>query len=286
MGPGTLLLRRAGPATTVQDLGRPGLGHLAVPPSGAADAVSLTRANALVGNDAAAAGLETTLVGPEVELSVDAVVALTGAECAPRVDGRVAPWDEAFELPAGCRLRVGPLRRGVRAYLAVSGGLDVPAVLGSRSTDVLSGLGPAALRDGDELPLGSCRADAPTGSVPGPTPLADPTPLLLHAGPRRDWLTPAAIASVTTQPWTVRPDSNRVGVRLEGPAMTRTRTEELPSEGLVTGAVQAPPAGGLVIFLSDRPSTGGYPVVGVVAPEDLPRAAQARPGAPLSFRWA
>jgi biotin-dependent carboxylase-like uncharacterized protein len=276
-----LVVRRSGPSTTVQDLGRPGLAHLGVPPSGAADAVSLRRANALVGNAAGAAALEATLAGPELLLPVGTVVAVTGGECVPRLDGRPVAWDEPVEAPAGSVLRVGPVRRGVRAYVAVRGGIAVPPVLGSRSGDLLSGLGPPPLRDGDLLPIGSETAAPGTAAR---TPLYDEPVLRLHRGPRADWLTPGALEALTRGTWSVRPDSNRVGIRLEGPALARAVPGELPSEGVVTGAVQVPPSGGIVVFLADHPVTGGYPVVGIVDGADLPLAAQARPGTRVALR--
>lgn len=285
----SVLVRRAGPSTTVQDLGRPGWAHLGVPVSGAADSRSLRRANVLVGNDPGHAALEATLLGPELEFEADAVLAVTGAECALRLDGRPAPWDAPVQVPAGSLLRVGPLRRGARAYVAFAGGVDVAPVLGSRSTDVLSGLGPEPVRDGDRLPLGpvlSPRAPrASRGATPRPTPLAAAPVLRISPGPRRSWFGPGAVQALTASSWRVRPESNRVGVRLEGPALPRTRPGELPSEGLITGAVQVPPVGGPVIFLADRPVTGGYPVLAVVEEADLPLVAQARPGSLVRFAW-
>ncbi|MFL6129058.1 MAG: biotin-dependent carboxyltransferase family protein [Mycobacteriales bacterium] len=272
-----LTVLRAGPLTTVQDLGRPGYAHLGVPRSGAADRPALRRANRMVGNPEDAAGLETTLLGTRVRLEADRWVAVTGAGAEVSVDGR--PVRSPFEVRAGAALRVGTARRGLRSYLAVGGGIAVPEVLGSRSTDRLSGLGPAPLRDGDRLPLGP-----PTDpGVPEDEPELPAEPVLrLRTGPRADWF--AGTGPLTAGAYTVGTDSDRIGLRLDGPRLTRVRHQELPSEGLVLGAVQVPADGRPVLFLADHPTTGGYPVVGVVHPDDVPLAAQARPGGRLRFQ--
>jgi biotin-dependent carboxylase-like uncharacterized protein len=265
---------RAGPLTTVQDLGRPGNAHLGVPPSGALDVPSLRRANRLVGNPDHAAALEVTLGGLEIELGRDAYVAVAGAELP--VHG--ATHAAAARVEAGARVRLGTARRGVRAYLAVDGGIAVDPVLGSRSTDLLSGLGPPVIGDGDVLPLGP-RCNAPHTDLGDAPTLDDEVVAPLHPGPRSDWLTDDRLFAIT---WTVSPQSNRVGIRLEGPALQR-RDAELPTEGLVTGAVQLPAGGQPLIFLADHPTTGGYPVIGVVDEAALPLLGQARPGSRLRF---
>ena len=183
--------------------------------------------------------------------------------------------------PAGAVLDIGPARAGVRTYLAVAGGIDVPPVLGSRSTDTLSGLGPAPLRDGDTLPLGP-----PTGPAAPVwfTPPLDREPRLrVTLGPRDDWFTADALDVLATATWTVSTRSNRVAARLEGPKLTRATTDELPSEGLVLGAVQVPIGGEPLVFLADHPTTGGYPVIAVVTRPGLDALAQAPPGTALRF---
>jgi biotin-dependent carboxylase-like uncharacterized protein len=278
----TLTVLRPGPLTTVQDLGRPGYAHLGVPPSGAADAPALRLANRLAGNDLGTAALELTLGGLTVVLSETRWAALAGAPAPLTVDGRPADPYAPVEVPAGARLAVRTPATGVRSYLAIGGGFAVAPVLGSRATDVLSGLGPAPLAAGAVLPLGA-PAGGPGTAVPVPDPDADRT-LRLYPGPRADWFTGAALDRLTGCPYEVSADSNRVGVRLRGPAMPRRDDRELPSEGLVTGAVQVPADGQPLLFLTDHPTTGGYPVIGVVHPDDLPLAAQARPGSSLRFR--
>ncbi|TFV52565.1 biotin-dependent carboxyltransferase family protein [Blastococcus sp. TF02A-35] len=275
-----------GPLTTVQDRGRPGWAGIGVTRSGAADRASAALAGRLVGNDPGAALLETTAGGLRVRARRTLLVALTGAPAGPRVDGRAAPWNAPFTLRAGSELALAAPAVGLRSYLAVRGGIDVPPVLGSRSTDTLSGLGPAPLRAGDLLPVGGPGEEQPVVDVaPVPPPRADPV-LRVLPGPRRDWLAPEAWRALVTAEWVVGTASDRVGLRLGGPALQRAREGELPSEGLVPGAVQVPPDGAPVLFLADHPVTGGYPVLAVVATRDLPAVAQLRPGDVLRFRPA
>ncbi|MFG3301377.1 biotin-dependent carboxyltransferase family protein [Micromonospora chersina] len=272
---------RAGALTTVQDQGRPGWAHLGVPRSGALDPAALRLANRLVGNPEHAAGLEITLTGCELRFTRAVTVALTGAPVDVLVERRAGDTGRPLSLPAGAILRIGPARAGVRSWLAVSGGIAVEPVLGSRATDTLSGLGPPLLRDGDRLPVG-----APTGP-PAPVDLtvAPAVPaglrLALRPGPRQDWFTPAALDLLLSTAYTISPASNRVGARLAGAALPRAVAGELPSEGLVLGAVQVPPDGQPLIFLADHPTTGGYPVIGVV--DDVTPLAQARPGTTVTF---
>ncbi|MGW5640752.1 5-oxoprolinase subunit C family protein, partial [Streptomyces sp. NPDC003832] len=212
-----LVVVRAGALTTVQDTGRPGHAHLGVPRSGALDGPAAALANRLVGNPAGAAVLETTLTGVSVRPRSPLTAAVTGAHCAVAVDGRPAAWGAPVRVPAGALLEVGPAVAGVRGYLAVSGGIAVDPVLGSRSTDLLSGLGPAPLADGAVLPLGRPGAlPARVDVAPQPAP---PGELLLGVspGPRDDWFTPAALRTLLTCTYRVSPASNRIGLRTEGP---------------------------------------------------------------------
>ncbi|MFH8801459.1 biotin-dependent carboxyltransferase family protein [Streptomyces sp. NPDC017936] len=278
-----LAVVRAGALTTVQDGGRPGHAHLGVPRSGALDVPAAALVNRLVGNPVTAAVLETTLTGCAVRPRSAVVVAVGGAPCAVTVDGRPAAWGGPVRVPAGALLDIGAAVRGVRSYVAVSGGIAVEPVLGSRSTDLLSGLGPAPLADGTVLPLGDVHG--PPARVDVAAQPAPPAELVLRVtpGPRDDWFTPEAVRTLTSRAYRVSPASNRIGLRTEGPALERARPGELPSEGMVLGAVQVPPDGRPVVFLADHPTTGGYPVIGVVRPADLPSAAQAVPGTPIRF---
>jgi len=274
---------RAGSLTTVQDLGRPGLAHIGVPPSGASDPRSLGLANRLVGNPDGAPGLEATLQGPALRFHRPASVALAGAPCRARAAGRPAGLHAVLHLDAGDVLDVGPALAGVRTYVAVRGGLAVEAVLGSASTDLLTGLGPAPLRAGDRLAVGTAAAAWPLVEVAPVPPLPDRPELRVVPGPRHDWFAPAALEALCGS-WRVQPSSNRIGVRLAGPVLERVRHDELASEGVVTGAIQVPPSGEPIVLLPDHPTTGGYPVIAVVAFEDLPALGQLRPGGEVSFR--
>jgi biotin-dependent carboxylase-like uncharacterized protein len=279
-----LTVLASGLLTTVQDRGRPGWASIGVTRSGAADRQAAALANRLVGNDAAAAVLEVTVGGLQVQAGRTLLVAVSGAPAPVTVDGRAAPFDAPLTLRPGQVLGLGNQAVGLRSYLAVRGGIGVPPVLGSRSTDTLSGLGPAPLRPGDVLPVGALAAAEPVVDVaPVGAPSSRPV-LRVLPGPRRDWMAPTAWTALTTEDWTVSPDSDRVGLRLAGPRLDRARTDELPSEGLVPGAVQVPPDGAPVLFLVDHPVTGGYPVLAVVTTDDLPAAAQLRPGDRVRFR--
>jgi biotin-dependent carboxylase-like uncharacterized protein len=263
---------RPGLLTTVQDRGRPGYAHIGVPPSGAADPAALELGNRLVGNPSEAAALEATLDGPVLRFDGPATVALTGGRTC-------APWAVA----AGEELDVGRCVHGVRTYVCVRGGIDAEPVLGSRSTDLLTGLGPAPLRAGDVLEIGPEPRDEPrSGTVPGHG-LPDTPVLRVVPGPRDDWFTAGAIEALCSQPWRVSSSSNRVGIRLEGPILERARRDELLSEGLVTGALQVPPSGQPILLMQDHPTTGGYPVIGVVRTGDLPIAGQLAPGTRVRF---
>ncbi|MFF8259804.1 biotin-dependent carboxyltransferase family protein [Streptomyces virginiae] len=281
-----LLVVRPGALTTVQDRGRPGHAHLGVPRSGALDTAAYALANRLLGNAPDAAVLETTLDGVSLRAAARTVVAVTGAPCPVRISGRPVAWGAPVGLPAGAELEVGGAESGLRSYVAVRGGLAVPPVLGSRSTDLLSGLGPPVLSAGMILPVGRPGPDPVAGADAYGLPAA-PSELLLplRPGPRADWFTGASLAGLWRSALRVSPSSNRIGLRTEGgPALVRARAGELPSEGMVLGAVQVPPDGLPVVFLADHPVTGGYPVVGVVPPGPaLDAAAQARPGTPVRF---
>ncbi|MEU4278526.1 biotin-dependent carboxyltransferase family protein [Streptomyces tanashiensis] len=274
---------RAGALTTVQDLGRPGYAHLGVPRSGALDPAALRLVNRLAGNGEDAAVLETTVDGCALRPRCAVTVAVGGAPCPVRVDGRPAAWGTTVRVGAGSVLEIGAAARGLRSYVAFGGGITVPPVLGSRSTDLLSGLGPAPLADGAVLPLGA--ASAVRGSVDAPPWPGPPDELVLRVrpGPRDDWFTAEALRAFITRAYRVSPASNRIGLRLEGPALERAVPGELASEGMVLGAVQVPPDGRPVVFLADHPTTGGYPVVAVVREADLGAAAQAVPGTPVRF---
>ena len=278
-------VRKPGLLTTVQDLGRPGLAHLGVPTAGAADRRAFGLANRLVGNQPGAAALEITLAGPELELEAGGWIALTGGRVTAHLDGRPVPMDMAVRADPGQVLRVGSVTSGLRAYLAVRGGIDVPPVLGSRSTDTLAPVGPPRLEEGARLPVGDQAGGDPYRQV-APTPPVDPEPVLRTVrGPRDEVFTHDAVRGLIGAAWTVTSDSDRTGVRLDGPVLERRRRVELASEGMVEGSLQVPPDGHPILFLANHPTTGGYPVIAVVVGADLPLAAQARPGTRMLFRF-
>lgn len=276
---------------TVQDLGRPGVAALGVALSGALDRAAARTANRLVGNPEDAAVIEATMGGLRVRAWRDAWFAVTGAWGPIRLDGHAIDPYEAHAWPAGAELHLDWYDHGARAYLAVRGALDAPPVLGSRATDVLAGLGPVRLRAGDELRLGpEPRTPIPVAVVaPWGAPHDDELEIALASGPRADWFTASARDALFEAVWTVTNDADRVGVRLDGPALERTgpaHNRELPSEGMVPGALQVPPSGRPTILLADGPVTGGYPVIAVVADAALDLLAQARPGTRVRFRHA
>jgi biotin-dependent carboxylase-like uncharacterized protein len=271
---------RPGPHTTVQDGGRPGRAALGVGRSGACDRRAHALANRLVGNPADAAVLEVVLGGLGVRAHGDLLLATTGARC-----GGPWPYAAPTRLRDGEVLSLGPPVTGVRTYVAVRGGLDVEPVLGARSTDVLAGLGPPVPAAGDLLPVGPVTGPLPVVDV---APVAEPADgdvvLEVLPGPRRDWFDDDAWTRLRTTRWAVTAESNRVGLRLDGGPLDRLREGELPSEGMVRGAVQVPPSGLPVLFLADCPVTGGYPVIAYVTDEDVDLAAQLRPGQGVRLR--
>ncbi|HEV3355196.1 MAG TPA: biotin-dependent carboxyltransferase family protein [Pseudonocardiaceae bacterium] len=284
----TVAILATGPQILVQDLGRPGFAHLGVPPSGALDVPALRLANRLVGNAESLAALEVLLGGLRLRAESSCVVAVTGPSTSVTVDGRERGTHAPIHLSAGDELLLAQPVDGLRNYVAVNGGIAVEAELGSRSTDVLSGIGPAPVHEGDMLPLGE-----PRGVAAGADELAAmavPAELTLPVllGPRDDWFDDPA-AQLRAGTWRVSPESNRIGLRLTGPALRRAERfagQELPSEPVVTGAVQVPANGRPVVFLADHPTTGGYPVLGVVPVPDLAALAQVRPGTVVLLRPA
>jgi biotin-dependent carboxylase-like uncharacterized protein len=275
---------RPGPLTTVQDLGRPGYGSWGIVAGGAADRQSFKLANRLVGNLESAAALEITGGGFEARLLGSAIIAVTGAASPIRVAGRLAAGNSPIRVPAGAEVAVGTPTRGIRSYLAVRGGLDTPRVLDSRATNLIAGLGLGALRRGDTIPIGR---DAVSDLHVDLAPVAgwfDRITLHVLPGPRRDWFTPESIRVMHSAAYTVTPASNRIGIRMAGPALARRTDRELPSEPVIRGAIEVPPDGQPILFLADHPTTAGYPVIAVAEPDDVDHAAQLRPGQQVQFR--
>lgn len=290
---------RAGMLTTVQDGGRPGSRRYGVPRSGALDLWALRTANALVGNEPDAAGLECTLLGPELRFRADTLFAVCGGEFELRLDGALVPSGRPVRAPEGSALSLGRAASGCRAYVALAGGIDVPPVMGSRSTDARSGFGGLqgrALQPGDALPLGA------------PSPVGDALLRQLRDGPARwgagragaaggaaslrfvrgpEWaaLAPEGAALLAAQPLTVQPASDRMGCRLHGQTPLRRSDDarEMTSEPVLPGTVQLPPSGQPLLLLADGQTTGGYPRIAQTALADLGVAAQLRPGDSVRF---
>lgn len=283
----SLTVVRTGPLTVFKDRGRHGQARLGVAPCGPVDRAAYERANALVGNPAGLAVLECTLGGLRLRAGEPVTLALTGTDAVLSIDGVAAGREEVVPVPAGAVVTVGTPRVGLRSYLAVRGGFDVPPVLGSRSTDRIAGIGPARPAPGDVLPVGPL-PDAPAVASPAPdlSPIMQFVTLEVELGPREHWFTASALATFLSAEFGVTPASDSVGLRLEGPELARARREELPSEGVVRGSVQVPPDGRPIVFQADHPVTGGYPVIAVLTPAAADRAAQLRPGARVRFAAA
>jgi len=268
-GPAVLRVLSAGAFASIQAAPRHGLGSFGVPAGGAMDTRSLARANVLVGNAPQAPALEIALAGPELEALGEVSVAIAGADLEAAWNGKPAPFDEAFRMAAGDRLRFGRARRGARAYLAVRDGLA-------------AGLLTRRLEAGEEIAVGSqpsavSRTPAPVVDVP------DELSLRVILGPQADWFEMAEINRFLTSGWRVSTMSDRRGLRLEGPPIPHVRAPEIAPEGAVFGSVQVPGGGAPIVLGPDGPVTGGYPKIATVIGPDLPRLGQAAPGALLRF---
>ncbi|MCC7256522.1 MAG: biotin-dependent carboxyltransferase family protein [Dokdonella sp.] len=280
--------------TTVQDRGRHGYANLGVGSAGPMDEVALRLANLLVGNDEGAGALEFTAQGPRLRFAQAARIAVTGAAFEVHHDDTLLPLWQSHVLPAGTTLDLGTATQGLRGYLAVAGGFALAPVLGSVATDLNSALGPfegRALRAGDSLDLNALPG-AELGSAPklrwslDPRPWFDPDPahpIHLIAGTHTDALDPASRAALHQAEFRLARDSNRVGLRLDGPRLALSAPLELASEATAFGTVQLPPGGQPIVLMAEHPTTGGYPRIGQVAAIDLPRLAQRRPGDRLRF---
>ena len=276
--PDGLYLVRAGLHTTVQDEGRWGLQHLGVPVGGALDLPALRRANRLVGNESAEAALEITRVGGAYRAEGTLQVAVTGASFALDLDGQPVPMDMVLTLPPGATLTFGPRRAGARAYLAVRGGLEVPRLLGSRSTWPMSPRR-GALTDATRLTVASRVARLPLAEAwPSPPPAER---VRVMPGPDAEEV-PGAFEALCAGRYRLLPTSTRMACPLDGPSIDLTMPQR-SSWGTVNGAVQVLPSGAPVVLLAERQTTGGYPVVAVVITADLSQVAQRAPGDEIRF---
>jgi biotin-dependent carboxylase-like uncharacterized protein len=283
---------QAGLLATVQDLGRPGLGHLGIPVSGATDRWSLVASSLLLGDEPGRPALEVTLGGTELVALETCFVALTGADLGATVDGRAAGTGTVHRLSGGSRLAFGGGAVGgavgARAYVGLAGGIAVEPVLGAAATYLsgqLGGIDGRAVRSGDRLVPGR-RGDL-TGAgrswpeIVARSPLARRGPLAVVAGPDLRRLPPGALEALCSDAWTVAPQSDRMGVRLTGRSIVHGAA--IVSEPMLPGAIQLPPDGDPIALLPDHQTVGGYPVVAVVSQADLPRLGQLRPGDQVRF---
>ena len=263
--------------TTIQDRGRIGVGALGVPRAGAADPDALELANRLVGNDPGEAALECTARGPTLVFATGAHVAVVGT-AEVDIDGRAVPPDLVLPVAAGQRLRVGAIAGDLRAYIGIDGGIATPRLLGSRSSDLLFGLGPGRLLAGDELALG--RPRRPHGRLERRREASGPRLLRVLVGP--DPVPAGTIRALMDGRWTVGEESDRVGLRLQGPALDG-RAPVVASKAMVTGAVQLPPDGAPIVLACDHATVGGYPVAAVVVSADRGELGRCRPGDEVRF---
>lgn len=291
---------KPGLSTTVQDQGRPGYYHIGIPTSGAMDTLALVAANRLVGNDPNAAALEAVFMGPELEFQRDAVVAVTGAELPAKVDGAAQPGWTAFPVRKGQVLSFDFLRKGARAYIAVSGGIDVPVVLGSRSTYTLGALGGhegRKLQDGDVLPLGEPGRAAQGRSVPeslrrGPS--GSPVELRMVPGLYWHWVTEGSHSAFLEDTWKVAPEADRIGYRFKAGRPLEFTPRERPfgagsdPSNIVDacypyGSIQVPGGTEPIVLHRDAVSGGGYMMVGTVISADMDLIGQLQPHTPTRF---
>lgn len=289
-----LRVETPGMLTTVQDLGRTGYEHMGVPPSGAMDPGALRLANALVGNPPNSAALEFTVLGSRLKvLDADCAIAFAGtAALHLGATGAwparaLAPW-QSHRLPAGATLTIGPLERGVRGYLAVSGGIAVPPVLGSASTLTrarLGGINGRALARGDVLDTGDSRGRSPRRWLASGDAgwFYRDAPVGVVLGPQQDHFAPDEIERFLGATYRLAPQSDRMGLRLEGPAIAHAKGADIITDPIAAGSIQIPGAGQPLIAMNDRQTTGGYPKIATVISADLPRLAQMRPGQPVRF---
>lgn len=278
----SLLVVDPGYLTLVQDAGRPGLGSQGVGASGAFDRAAMRQLHALLGDPAEAAVLEVLAGGLRLRAEADHLLAVTGGIGPIHVDGEHVEHGRAFVARAGQEVVVGPVGLGLRVYVGVAGGVEVDPVLGSRSADTMSGLGPPRVAAGDVIEVGAPAHPAEIEDVPALL-TSGATTVSAVPGPRDDWFTDDAVRTFFSAQWSVSARSDRIGVRLDGPALERQVTDELPSEPCVRGSVQVVSAGMPVVLGPDHPVTGGYPVIAVVLDDHVDRLAQVRPGEIVRF---
>ncbi len=277
-----------GVLTTVQDEGRYGYEQFGMSPSGPMDVRAFRTANLLVGNPMGESALEATVLGPTLRFQIDNVVAVTGADMSPVLNGRPCPMYQAVAVKAGDQLRLGAAKTGCRTYLAFAGGLDVPQVMGSRATALQNRVGGyqgRKLAKGDQIGF---RAPDPALTLPRTAPVPAPAgrevTIRVILGPQDDLFTQEGIQTFLSQPYTVSKDFDRMGCRLEGAVITHKTDGNIISDGMVTGAIQVPTSGQPIIMLAERQTVGGYTKIATVISADLPLVGQCKTGDVIRFQ--
>jgi antagonist of KipI len=302
-----LIIDKPGLQTSVQDLGRPGFQQYGVVAGGAMDPYAHRVANLLVGNSENCATIEAALAGPSIRFETDSLIALAGGDLSPSIDGEPVPMWRPVAVKAGAVLSFGMAVSGCRVYVAVAGGIEVPEVMGSRSTYTkarIGGLDGRCLEKGDRLPVGNpsihakqwtatvlskaghkqfCAADWSVSDDLIPL-YGKEAEIRMMRGPQHHWFDEESLAAFFGGIFTVSSESDRMGYRLKGDTLRLSEPRELLSEGVVAGAVQVPSGGSPILLMADRQTTGGYPKIGQAAAVDLPIVAQMQPGAKLRFR--
>lgn len=283
----TVRVTKPGLSTTVQDRGRFGFAHLGISPCGAADAVSLRIANLLVGNEEYAPALEMTLLGATLTFDEPAIVAISGANCECRLESQVVGTNSAIMVPAGAVLQCGSTIDGARCYLAIQGGLDVPVVMGSASTDIrgrFGGYQGRRLQGGDVLRIGHTihprAGKVRPGALDG---MRGPHSIRVTSGAQRDWFSDAAYAKFLAASYAVSEQSDRAGLRLNGEAVPTREAKQLLTDGIPLGAIQVTQDGQPIILFVDQQTTGGYPKIAGVIAADMHQVGQLRPRDEVRF---
>lgn len=287
-----IIIENPGLLTTIQDEGRCGFEQFGVSPAGPMDRESFHIANILVGNSRGESALECTLTGPSLRFDQDNVIAVTGADMSPLLNGAPCAMNRAFCVKSGDELKLRPAKSGCRTYVAFAGGLDVPAVMGSRATGIqnkIGGVGGRKLANGDSIKFRSpapCLDNMEFRTADHAVRGGNNSVIRVIMGPQDDYFTDGGIETFLGQPYTLTNDCDRMGCRLEGAAIEHKTDGNIISDGMVTGAIQVPTAGQPIIMMAERQTVGGYTKIAAVITEDLPVIAQCRPGDIVRFKSA
>lgn len=286
---GMIKITKPGFFTTVQDRGRMGFQRYGIPVAGAMDDFSFRVANILLGNDENAAALETTFMGPDMQIEFDGFIAITGANMEPKINGNNIKMWRSIKVHKGDSLTFSGASQGLRSYIAFGGGIDVVEVLKSKSTYVrgpLGGYNGRKLMEGDEVPVASSNSKAEAGKYisPGYIPrYTKENVVRVILGPQDDHFSPKVIETFLSSPYKITAETDRMGYRLEGPILTHVKGPDIISDGIVFGSVQVPGHGSPIVMMADRQTTGGYTKIATVIWADLPLLAQMGPGDTIHF---